>query len=98
MASRVVGEGESIVVREAIALAAEIAGKSRDAAARRVRACDVDVVQCGSELVLRGRGRHTDQYSIYIDSPCLPRKRCMTFHEIENSHEHKNASESRGVQ
>ena len=52
MASRVVGEGEGAVVREAVALAAEIAGKSQVA------------VQAQKEAVNAG----TSFYFIFIDS------------------------------
>ncbi len=46
MASRVVGEGEGVVVREAVALAAEIAGKSQIAVQAQKEAVNTGTYLC----------------------------------------------------
>lgn len=50
MASRVVNEGEGVVVREAIALAVEIAGKSQIAVQAQKEAVNAGTSFCGSSL------------------------------------------------
>ena len=46
MASRVVGEGEGVVVREAVALAVEIAGKSQNAVQAQKEAVNAGMLLC----------------------------------------------------